>query len=354
MTTSLIKYDTACLAIAEASSVDEVKSIRDKAEAVRAYGRQAQNLELEQQAMMIQLRAERRAGELLKEMKEDGQREKQGGDRKSKSQTRTLKLSDLGISKKQSADWQKMAEIPAPDFEARVAAVTESHEKVTTHSILHPDPPPPPPTPPDSTGPSMWDLLSAVHKAIRRNDQHEALRAAWQLDKHYNAKYDFGGQLWSELRRITCEDIGPADPQAACDIYVLWRFWEKATESDSKNEPWRLYTARAVLRLCEAPKSRAVDHGCILMSGAVDKLIAELRGETWPQPVPAYAHDGLHTGKKNGKTTVGFIIEEKAALSPAAFGIEGPFEVEAFKKVAEFKAISQGETTAAKPCVEAA
>lgn len=71
--------------------------------------------EAENKATRIRLRAERRCGELLKEMKQNGTRDQgKGGDRKSPSDRPTVKLEDLGISRQQSSDWQKMAE----DFHA--------------------------------------------------------------------------------------------------------------------------------------------------------------------------------------------------------------------------------------------
>jgi hypothetical protein len=47
------------------------------------------------------LRAERRCGQLLQNMKQKGERQKQGGNRRSKSHDATLKLADLGITKHQ-------------------------------------------------------------------------------------------------------------------------------------------------------------------------------------------------------------------------------------------------------------
>ena len=53
-------------AIAEARTLDELKSIRDKAEAVRKYAEAAGlGLEIQNQAAEMKLRAERRAGGML-------------------------------------------------------------------------------------------------------------------------------------------------------------------------------------------------------------------------------------------------------------------------------------------------
>jgi len=63
--------------------------------------------------------AEVRAGELLAEMNQRGERERQGGDRgnqhvEAKSQPATLpKLSDLGVTESQSSRWQQLV-VAAP------------------------------------------------------------------------------------------------------------------------------------------------------------------------------------------------------------------------------------------------
>jgi len=61
-------YERMCTAIAECARVDEAKDIRDKALALEAYYRQARNLDAEREAANVRLRAERRVGELLKEL----------------------------------------------------------------------------------------------------------------------------------------------------------------------------------------------------------------------------------------------------------------------------------------------
>jgi len=334
--TELATYDRAVQAIEAAHAVDEVKDLRDKAAAMAEYARQAKNFSMEKMALEIRVRAERRCGELIAAAKEDGEF-KRGGDRKSKLPTVTLitptTLDSIGITKRESTEWQKLAAIPKKDFDSRVTTISIDRGRVTAKTILTP----PKPVPvaheaerPDGT-PHMFKLLSALHKAIRRNDQLVAVRAAWQLDKHYGWKNHAGGQLWSELRRITQEDIGLADTGAALDTYVLWRMWEKQTESDSEGEPWRLFTVGAVLRLCTAPKSRVVDHACIWAGRQLEKVIAEMKGTTWPQAVPTYALES-HKGSLKAK----FIRGEKAALSPAV-DIDDVFEVEILKRAVEIE-----------------
>lgn len=97
----LVRYEAAKTALREAHSVDEVKDIRDKAQAMAAYAKQARDTQLVEWATEIKVRAERRAGEMLSSMP------KLSGRPKKASHDTTL--SDLGISRDQSSRWQKLA-----------------------------------------------------------------------------------------------------------------------------------------------------------------------------------------------------------------------------------------------------
>ena len=107
----LVKFDEMKHAIQECYEVDEIKLIRDKAEAYRYALIQAkQSPEYIRKAEEIKLRAERRAGELLKEIIKPGNPQL--------SQPTTIeKLPDFGITRDQSANWQKIASIPEETFE---------------------------------------------------------------------------------------------------------------------------------------------------------------------------------------------------------------------------------------------
>lgn len=134
--TGLIRFDQAISAIEKARSIDEVKDIRDKAEAAKTYAAQA-GMSLEGQNMLaeIKLRAERKAGQLLQDM----DRQKPGGDRRSKFHNGTMngpKLEDLGISNKQSHRWQREASVPEKIFEQHVARTKKAKKELTSAGVL--------------------------------------------------------------------------------------------------------------------------------------------------------------------------------------------------------------------------
>jgi spore cortex formation protein SpoVR/YcgB (stage V sporulation) len=101
--TQLVRYDAMCRAIEACHSVDEVKQIRDQALALATYAQQAHNTDAERKATEIRVRAERRAGELLRSMKESGQRHTGHGDQIAESTGAIPLLSDLGITPDQSS-----------------------------------------------------------------------------------------------------------------------------------------------------------------------------------------------------------------------------------------------------------
>jgi hypothetical protein len=119
---NLIKYEAACLALAECKAIDEVKAWSDKAAAMQAYGRMAQDKGLEVDAAEIRIRAERRLGELILSQKET--HGLNAGGRPAETPTQEVgvipTLSKAGISHNLSSRSQKLAAVPQAEFEAEV------------------------------------------------------------------------------------------------------------------------------------------------------------------------------------------------------------------------------------------
>ena len=110
-----------------ATKIDEVKEIRDKAEALRAYAKQAgESLEMQNQCAEIKIRAERRAGELIPEQITIGRPEKGSHD---------VTLKDMGIEKMQSHRWQAIASVPEEKFEEHIATTKADKKELTSISV---------------------------------------------------------------------------------------------------------------------------------------------------------------------------------------------------------------------------
>lgn len=131
--TDLTIYDRMCTAIAECARVDEAKDIRDKALALEAYYRQARNLDAEREAANVRLRAERRVGELSKELATaQGRRSDLPTQTLSTAETKSSTLSNLGITRQQASRYEALADIPKADFDRALAGP----EKATTAGVL--------------------------------------------------------------------------------------------------------------------------------------------------------------------------------------------------------------------------
>jgi DNA modification methylase len=138
----LVIFNQARKALEQAVTVDEVKQIRDQAEPMRLYVKQAgEGLVLQNQCAEIKIRAERKAGEILREIDFD----KGGGDKRSpdyinhRSQDVTgdaPRLLDIGISKMQSSRWQLIAAIPETIFEKHINEVIADNGRELTSADL--------------------------------------------------------------------------------------------------------------------------------------------------------------------------------------------------------------------------
>lgn len=141
-TKGLAKLESATRMLAEIKTVDDAKKIINLAEAARVYAREVElGLEAQNHAAEIKLRAQRRAGEILREMTDKGERQQRGGNRGNqyvaKSQDVTLpQLADVGISKIDSSRWQQIAEVPKKEFEKVIERVKSEGKELTTSTML--------------------------------------------------------------------------------------------------------------------------------------------------------------------------------------------------------------------------
>lgn len=133
MELALQHFDQAKYHLAIAKDIDEVKQVRDQAEALRQYIRQqGASLEMQNQCAEIKLRAERRAGEMLGETELSKGGEWEHKEHQLHDVTGALTLEDLGISKIQSHRWQLEAGVPEEQFEQWLAEIKARKEELTS------------------------------------------------------------------------------------------------------------------------------------------------------------------------------------------------------------------------------
>lgn len=120
--------DGARMALERATTVDDAKQVVDMAEAARTCSRLArESLAMQNQWAEVKLRAERKAGELLRDNPEIG-RGKTG------NLPVFLGLPEAERSKAQtlSSRWQQVASIPEPEFDAYIAEAHNEAKELTS------------------------------------------------------------------------------------------------------------------------------------------------------------------------------------------------------------------------------
>lgn len=134
--TALVNYETAHRALEVCHRFDEVKDIRDKAEAMAAYARQAKDTQMIQWVTEIKVRAERRCGELLRDSPKNKGAAGVGPIAVASSDRNTPTLAEIGITKDESSRYQRLAAMPEEHFETAVAAAKDAAGQVTTAFML--------------------------------------------------------------------------------------------------------------------------------------------------------------------------------------------------------------------------
>ena len=122
-------------ALAEAKTIDDLKSIRDQGHAALHWAKQQRDIGVDARndAAEIVLRAERRLGEMLAEMpKQHGARPGDAGLHDVTPQT----LEEFGIDKAQSSRWQAEALVSDEQFAAWIAETREAEQDLTSQGLV--------------------------------------------------------------------------------------------------------------------------------------------------------------------------------------------------------------------------
>ncbi len=131
----LNNWDKAKQAIALCKDIDEVKQIRDKAEALRVYAKQAkESLEVQNNIAEIRLRCERRMGEFSKELET-----KPGTRTDLTSLHRVVKfevLKGAGIDTRIYQRYEAIASLPEKKFNEHIKEVKASKKELTTVGVI--------------------------------------------------------------------------------------------------------------------------------------------------------------------------------------------------------------------------
>lgn len=206
----LTKLDQAYALIVEAKTVDETKQIIGQAERLKHYAKERNlSFEIQFEISVIKLRAERKAGQLLKEVELN-----KGAATRSHDGT-TQKLSDFDINKNQSSRWQSMADIPDDLFEETILEYEKQKEEITQKAILN-----------------IAKDLKRDHrnKELRQNDpetpnkKYQIIYAdpPWSYGKDYGENYSHVSRHYPTMKTETIAEIDIVQYFDENAVLFLW------------------------------------------------------------------------------------------------------------------------------------
>jgi N6-adenosine-specific RNA methylase IME4 len=125
--TQLAIYEEACVAVAQAADVSEAMRFRAIGGTLLYWAKTAKDERLLANATRLRLCAERRAGEILRDMGARGERLLCGRPKKGGSETpiSPARLVDLKVTKEESKRWRRLALLAPPEFERKISDATQ-------------------------------------------------------------------------------------------------------------------------------------------------------------------------------------------------------------------------------------
>jgi ParB family chromosome partitioning protein len=232
-------------AIEQAGSFDEVKAIRDQAEALRVYSRSiGAALDAVNAAAELRIRAERRMGEALREAEVKAGRPKENPTPGASFQAPTLE--QIGVTAKQSSRYQQIAAIPKATFETAIEAHKAADEPLSAAAVVR-------------VAETLEALPEPVRQDVLANGPAEVIAVA-----HNHRAQGTGDNEWYtpaehiEAARAVMGDIDldPASSALANETVRAARFFD--IEADGLAQEWggRVwmnppYAQPWIMRFCE-------------------------------------------------------------------------------------------------------
>lgn len=128
------QWEKAKNAIAACTSLDEVKQIRDKAEALRAYAKQAkESLEVQNNIAEIKVRCERKIGEFSKALPTQERKRTDLSASHDGNQTKSEVLKDVGIEHYER--YEDIADLSEDEFEGFIKENIKNKKEITTAGL---------------------------------------------------------------------------------------------------------------------------------------------------------------------------------------------------------------------------
>ena len=126
-------------ALSEACTVDEVRDVRDRAEAVRSYARKARlGRQILIEAAALRLRSERRLGQMLQTipLAKAAPGNQYSTAEPADEHIDAVRLQDLGITKSDSSRLQRIAAVPEERFQIYLKETIEANRECSTAACL--------------------------------------------------------------------------------------------------------------------------------------------------------------------------------------------------------------------------
>ena len=173
--------------------------------------------------------------------------------------------------------------------------------------------------PTTQNGYDLFEVLSAIQKAIRRGDTGIAVYFTMELWPKYS------NLAWKRLHIISAEDVAGCITQEVRALHEAYLFLEKSKKDDRAG---RLFLSKAAILLSVWNKSRDCDHAIVYLfdrkyitDEQAKEYLAKLE-EGEKLPIPEYAFD-CHTrkGKRAGKNVEDFLVSEFEGLNPRVPGL---------------------------------